>query len=54
MKTWELIFVISVWCLIPAVHLLKMYLDNRFEKVCKDTQADIDNGIKELTKQIGG
>lgn len=41
-----------VFSLIPAVLFLKMFLDNKREKVWRETQADIDHGIKELIDEV--
>jgi len=42
-----------VWLLIPLVLMLKSYFDKRWDRVYRETQPDIEKGIKDLEKMFG-
>lgn len=54
MTTLDWIIMSVVWMLIPAMVALKAWRDSQTGRVCRETQPDIDRGLAELSKQLGG
>jgi hypothetical protein len=50
--TFDTVITCLVWALIPAVLLLKRYLDWRHDKVCRETQPAIDAEIERIGKRL--
>ena len=52
MTTIEWIIVSCSWLLIPAVLLLKRYIDKKQEKVWRETQPIIEVELKKIVSEL--